>query len=80
MAGEARYRLLGSGGAAEGGTIKGRRPMKHASLTDAVAGNVRPGDTVLLTVGHSRWTAAARELVRQTWGSDPHFTLVMLSL
>src|SRR5881275_2193376 len=54
--------------------------MKHTTLTDAVSANVRPGDTVLLTVGHSRWTAAARELVRQTWGSDPHFTLVMLSL
>src|SRR5437764_580801 len=54
--------------------------MKHTTLTDAVAGNVRPGDTVLLTVGHSRWTAAARELARQTWGADPHFTLVMLSL
>src|SRR2546430_8920535 len=54
--------------------------MKHTTLTDAVAANVRPGDTVLLTVGHSRWTAAARELVRQTWGSNPGFTLVMLSL
>src|SRR5437763_17026988 len=53
---------------------------KHTTLGEAVSANVRPGDTVLLTVGHSRWTAAARELVRQTWGSDPHFTLVMLSL
>src|SRR5438067_1067069 len=53
---------------------------KHTTLSEAVSANVRPGDTVLLTVGHSRWTAAARELVRQTWGSDPHFTLVMLSL
>jgi acyl CoA:acetate/3-ketoacid CoA transferase alpha subunit/acyl CoA:acetate/3-ketoacid CoA transferase beta subunit len=53
---------------------------KHTTLSDAVSANVRPGDTVLLTVGHSRWTAAARELVRQTWASDPHFTLVMLSL
>ena len=50
------------------------------TLADAVGANVRPGDTVLLTVGHSRWTAAARELVRQTWGSNPGFTLVMLSL
>src|SRR5438874_6769991 len=53
---------------------------KHTTLGDAVSANVRPGDTVLLTVGHTRWTAAARELVRQTWGSDPRFTLVMLSL
>ncbi len=31
-------------------------------------------------LGHSRWTAAARELARQFWGSDPGFTLVMTSL
>jgi len=29
---------------------------------------------------HSRWTAAARHLVRRWWGQDPGFTLVMLSL
>ena len=39
-----------------------------------------PGDTVLVMMGHSRWTAAARELARQFWGSDPGFTLVMTSL
>ncbi len=39
-----------------------------------------PGDTVLVMMGHSRWTAAARELTRQFWGSDPGFTLVMTSL
>ena len=27
-----------------------------------------------------RWTAAAREVVRQFWGTDAGFTLVMLSL
>ncbi|MBV8160603.1 MAG: hypothetical protein JO265_06735, partial [Acidimicrobiia bacterium] len=54
--------------------------MKHTTLGEAISANIRPRDTVLLTVGHSRWTAGARELVRQTWGSDPHFTLVMLSL
>src|SRR5580692_11546084 len=31
-------------------------------------------------MGHSRWTAAARELARQFWGSDPGFTLGMTSL
>jgi hypothetical protein len=31
-------------------------------------------------VGHTRWTAAAREVVRQWWGRDPGFTLVILSL
>ncbi len=31
-------------------------------------------------MGHSRWTAGARELARQFWGTDPGFTLVMTSL
>ena len=50
------------------------------TLEDAVARSVRPGDSVLVMMGHSRWTAAARELARQFWGSDPGFTLVMTSL
>ncbi len=53
---------------------------KRASLADAVAQHVRAGDTLHLMVGHTRWTAAAREVVRQWWGRDPGFTLVMLSL
>ncbi|MCZ7526441.1 MAG: hypothetical protein M5U14_08750 [Acidimicrobiia bacterium] len=53
-----------------------RRP----SLRDAVAEHVRPGDALHLVVGHTRWTAAAYEVVRQWWGRDPGFTLVMLSL
>lgn len=51
-----------------------------SSLEDAVGRHVRPGDTVHVMLGHSRWTAAARELVRQHWGGDPGFTLVMSSL
>ncbi|MHB1774518.1 MAG: CoA-transferase [Acidimicrobiales bacterium] len=50
------------------------------SLSDAVAEHVRPGDSVHVMLGHSRWTAAARELARQFWGTDPGFTLVMTSL
>ncbi len=50
------------------------------SLAEAVSQNVEPGDTVLVMMGHSRWTAAARELARHFWGSDPGFTLVMTSL
>ena len=50
------------------------------SLADAVAQNVRPGDTVHVMMGHSRWTAAARELARHFWDTDPGFTLVMTSL
>jgi len=53
---------------------------KRASLTDAVAAHVRAGDVLHPVVGHTRWSAATREVVRQWWGRDPGFTLVMLSL
>jgi acyl CoA:acetate/3-ketoacid CoA transferase alpha subunit/acyl CoA:acetate/3-ketoacid CoA transferase beta subunit len=54
--------------------------MEHVTLEEAVAHHVRPGDTVQVLCGHSRWTAAARELARQHWGMDSGFTLVMVSL
>ncbi len=47
---------------------------------DAAVAHVRPGDSVHVVTNHSRWTAAARHLVRRWWGQDPEFTLVMLSL
>jgi acyl CoA:acetate/3-ketoacid CoA transferase alpha subunit/acyl CoA:acetate/3-ketoacid CoA transferase beta subunit len=50
------------------------------SLDQAIARHVRPGDAVHVMLGHSRWTAGARELARQFWGQDPGFTLVMSSL
>jgi acyl CoA:acetate/3-ketoacid CoA transferase alpha subunit/acyl CoA:acetate/3-ketoacid CoA transferase beta subunit len=50
------------------------------TVAEAVAEHVREGDALHLVVGHTRWSAAAREVVRQWWGRDPHFTLVMLSL
>jgi acyl CoA:acetate/3-ketoacid CoA transferase alpha subunit/acyl CoA:acetate/3-ketoacid CoA transferase beta subunit len=53
---------------------------REATLSDAVARHVRAGDTLHIVVGHHRWTAAAREVVRQWWERDPQFTLVMLSL
>jgi len=53
---------------------------KVTSLPDAVAEHVRVGDALHILVGHTRWTAAAREVVRQWWGREPRFTLVMLSL
>ncbi|MCU1427005.1 MAG: glutaconate CoA-transferase, subunit [Actinomycetia bacterium] len=53
---------------------------KRATLSDAIAQHVRAGDMVHPIVGHTRWTAATRELVRQWWGRDPGFTLVMSSL
>jgi acyl CoA:acetate/3-ketoacid CoA transferase alpha subunit/acyl CoA:acetate/3-ketoacid CoA transferase beta subunit len=53
---------------------------RRTSLRDAIAEHVHAGDTLHLLVGHTRWTAAARELIRQWWGRDPRFTLVMLSL
>jgi acyl CoA:acetate/3-ketoacid CoA transferase beta subunit/acyl CoA:acetate/3-ketoacid CoA transferase alpha subunit len=54
-------------------------PDKVCSLDEAVS-FVRAGDAVHVVTNHSRWTAAARHLVRQWWGGDPGFTLVMLSL
>ena len=42
--------------------------MEHVTLEEAVAHHVRPGDTVQVLCGHSRWTAAAREMARQHWG------------
>jgi acyl CoA:acetate/3-ketoacid CoA transferase beta subunit/acyl CoA:acetate/3-ketoacid CoA transferase alpha subunit len=53
---------------------------KRSTLADAVAQHVRAGDVIHPVVGHTRWTAATRELVRQWWGRNPEFTLVMLSL
>ncbi len=50
------------------------------SLREAVTEHVRAGDTIHPIVGHTRWTAATREVVRQWWGRDPGFTLAMLSL
>ena len=63
-------------------TSRGLRPSGPVvtDLAEAVASNVRPGDTVQIMLGHSRWTASARELARQFWGEDPGFTLVMTSL
>jgi len=51
-----------------------------ATLADAVERHVQPGDAVHVMLGHSRWTAAARELARQRWGTDPGLTLIMTSL
>jgi len=53
---------------------------KRSTLVDAVRTHVRAGDVLHPVVGHARWTAATREVVRQWWGRDPQFTLVMLSL
>jgi acyl CoA:acetate/3-ketoacid CoA transferase alpha subunit/acyl CoA:acetate/3-ketoacid CoA transferase beta subunit len=51
-----------------------------SSLSDAVAAHVHGGDVICMVTGHTRWTAAARELIRQWWGRDPGFTLVIPSL
>ncbi len=50
------------------------------SLSDAVGHHVGEGDAVHIMLGHSRWTAAARELARQQWGNDAGLTLIMTSL
>jgi acyl CoA:acetate/3-ketoacid CoA transferase beta subunit/acyl CoA:acetate/3-ketoacid CoA transferase alpha subunit len=46
----------------------------------AIEQHICAGDVLHPVVGHTRWTAATREVVRQWWGRDPQFTLVMLSL
>lgn len=51
-----------------------------ASLSDAVERHVHAGDAVHIMLGHSRWTATAREMARQHWGDDAGFTLIMTSL
>ena len=55
-------------------TTSGRRSPTRSRA------HVRAGDVLHPVVGHTRWTAATREVVRQWWGRDPQFTLVMLSL
>jgi acyl CoA:acetate/3-ketoacid CoA transferase alpha subunit/acyl CoA:acetate/3-ketoacid CoA transferase beta subunit len=60
-------------------TAGGTTGSKVTSLEQAV-GHVRAGDAVHVMCSHTRWGAAARELVRQWWGREPGFTLVMLSL
>jgi acyl CoA:acetate/3-ketoacid CoA transferase alpha subunit/acyl CoA:acetate/3-ketoacid CoA transferase beta subunit len=54
--------------------------VKQLSLSDAVETHVRAGDTLQVLCGHCRWTAAAREVVRQFWGTDAGFTVAMVSL
>jgi acyl CoA:acetate/3-ketoacid CoA transferase alpha subunit/acyl CoA:acetate/3-ketoacid CoA transferase beta subunit len=54
--------------------------VEISSLGDAIRRNVRPGDALHLVVGHARWSAGAREIVRQFWDSEPGFELIMLSL
>ena len=53
---------------------------KVTPLSVSVAEHVRAGDTIHVMCGHTRWTAAATEVIRQWWGRDPGFTLNMLSL
>lgn len=53
---------------------------KESALGAAVRENIRAGDTICIVTGHTRWTAAASELIRQWWGKDPGFTLAMPSL
>jgi acyl CoA:acetate/3-ketoacid CoA transferase alpha subunit/acyl CoA:acetate/3-ketoacid CoA transferase beta subunit len=53
--------------------------MQHLSLADAVEAHTRPGDSLQVFYGHSRWTAVAREVCRQFWRSDPGFELQFVS-
>src|SRR6185312_11075920 len=62
------------------GSAPGVRGPSITDLEDAIATHVRPGDAMHIMLGHSRWTAGAREVARQFWGTDPGFTLIMTSL
>lgn len=53
---------------------------KVTDLADAVRTHVHDGDTLHVVGGHWRWTAAAYEVLRQFWGREPGFSLVMGSL
>ena len=55
-------------------------PSRFTTVEEAVRTHVRAGDALHVVVGHTRWSAAVREVVRQWWDRDPHFTLVMLLL
>lgn len=66
-------------GTADGGTAARSAP-DFCRLEEAISRYVRPGDAVHVMMGHSRWTALARELARQHWGKRSGFTLIMASL
>lgn len=53
---------------------------KTASLSEAIAKHVRPGDAVHLGTTHARGTAATWELLRQFHGADPGFTLLSVAV
>jgi len=61
-------------------TVPNSPATKETTLSEAIERHVRPGDAVHVMLGHSRWTASARELARQYWGADAGLSLIMTSL
>lgn len=55
-------------------------PDKTATLADAVAAIVRPGDALHLGATHIRGAAAAWEILKQFRGTDPGFEIQSLSM
>jgi acyl CoA:acetate/3-ketoacid CoA transferase alpha subunit/acyl CoA:acetate/3-ketoacid CoA transferase beta subunit len=55
-------------------------PAIGVSLESAVAEHVRPGDSIVVSVGQHRWSALLREVARQYWDRDPGFELIMPTL
>src|SRR4029078_5286406 len=53
---------------------------QFTTVREAVAEHVRERDALHLVVGHTRWSAAGREGVRQWGGGGPPLTLGMVSL
>lgn len=70
---------MGTAGTGDGHTARQEPSDKVTTLAEAVR-HVRTGDTVHVMCSHTRWSAVARALVREWWGRDPGWTLVMLSL
>jgi acyl CoA:acetate/3-ketoacid CoA transferase alpha subunit len=56
------------------------RNVDFCTLSEAVSRHIHPGDAIHVIMGHSRWSALVRELVRQHWGTPAGFTLIMASL
>lgn len=55
-------------------------PSKLMPLDEAIRRHVKPGMAIHLAVSHCRPNAASNEIIRQFWGKNPGFTLIMLGM
>ncbi len=76
-----RYAVaLGAPGSVSTPARPGAAGGVSADLAGVIERHVRPGDSVYIAFGHSRWSALARELARRYWGEPARLTVVMASL